>query len=128
MTALLSWIPDDRPRERLAAFGAGALSDAELLAILLRTGRPGENVVELAGALLARLGGLRELAQATEAELCAQTGVGPARAALVHAALELGRRATGARPRPGHRLGAAPDVWAHYRARLSLSPVEEFWA
>ena len=51
MTALLSWIPDDRPRERMAARGAGALSDAELVAILLGTGRPGENVVELAGSL-----------------------------------------------------------------------------
>ena len=128
MSALLSWIPDDRPRERLAARGASALSDAELLAILLGTGRPGENVVELAGALLARVGGVRELAGANEPELCAQRGVGPARAAVVHAAMELGRRAAGARPTPGRRLGAAADVWTHYRARLGLSPVEEFWA
>src|SRR6185295_611901 len=99
MSALLSWIPDDRPRERLAARGASALSDGELVAILLGTGRPGENVVELAGALLARIGGVRELAQANEPELCAQPGVGRARAAVVHAAMELGRRAAGAPPR-----------------------------
>jgi DNA repair protein RadC len=127
MTALLSWIPDDRPRERLAARGASALSDAELVAILLGTGRRGENVVELAGKLLARVGGVRELAQATERELRSQAGVGPARAAVVHAAMELGRRAAGARPAPGRRLGAATDVWTHYRARLALSAVEEFW-
>src|SRR4051812_9076426 len=95
MTALLAWIPDDRPRERMAARGAAALSDAELVAILLGTGRPGENVVELAGSLLARVGGVRELALANHPELCAQPGVGPARAAVVHAAMELGRRAAG---------------------------------
>jgi DNA repair protein RadC len=128
MTALLAWIPDDRPRERLASLGPSALSDAELVAILLGTGRPGENVVELAGALLARLGSVRELAQAHRRELCDHPGVGPARAATLCAALELGRRAAGARPTPGRRLGAAADVWAHYRARLGLSPVEEFWA
>jgi DNA repair protein RadC len=85
-------------------------------------------VVELAGSLLARVGGIRELAGANEPELCAQPGVGPARAAVVHAAMELGRRAAGCRPTPGRRLGAAADVWSHYRARLGLSPVEEFWA
>jgi DNA repair protein RadC len=128
MTALLSLIPDDRPRERLAARGPGALSDAELLAILLGTGRRGENVLELARNLLARLGGLPDIGHATESELRAQAGVGPARAAVIHAALELGRRAAGARPRRGRRLGAAAEVWSHYRARLALAPVEEFWA
>jgi DNA repair protein RadC len=127
MTALAAWNPDDRPRERLASRGAPALADGELLAILLGTGRPGENVVAMASALLARFGGLGELAQASVAELRAQPGVGQARAAVLHAALELGRRSAGARPRRGHRLGAAADVWNHYRARLSLHPVEEFW-
>jgi DNA repair protein RadC len=127
MTALLSWNPDDRPRERLASRGPEALADGELLAILLGSGRPGENVVELANTLLARLGGLRELAAARETELCGQPGVGPARAAAVSAALELGRRSVGARPRRGCRLGSAPDVWTHYRARLTVAPVEEFW-
>jgi len=128
MPALLSWIPDDRPRERLAAHGPSCLSDTELLAILLGSGRRGENVVQLAGAMLGRAGDLGALAQTFEAELCAQPGVGPARAAVVRAALELGRRAVGARPRRGRRLAAASDVWAHYRARLSCAPVEEFWA
>jgi DNA repair protein RadC len=127
MTALASWNPDDRPRERLAACGPEALADGELLAILLGSGRPGENVVELANQLLAGMGGLRELALACEAELCRHPGVGPARAAIVSAALALGRRAVGARPRRGRRLGAATDVWTHYRARLAAAPVEEFW-
>jgi DNA repair protein RadC len=128
MSALLSLNPDDLPRERLAARGAAALADAELLAILLGTGRRGENVLELARTLLARVGGLADLAHATEVELRTQAGVGPARAAVIHAALELGRRTAGARPQRGRRLSAAAEVWMHYRARLALAPVEEFWA
>lgn len=127
MPALLSWTPDDRPRERLVSRGALGLSDAELVALLLGSGRRGENAVELATALLARVGGLRGLTEASVDELCAQPGVGSARAAVLHAALELGRRAAGARPERGRRLGSATEVWTHYRARLALLPVEEFW-
>jgi DNA repair protein RadC len=127
MTALVAWNPDDRPRERLAARGPEALADGELLAILLGSGRPGGNVVELANRLLARMGGLGEMAMARGGELCAEPGIGPARAAVITAALELGRRTVGTRPRRGRRLGDATDVWTHYRARLALSPVEEFW-
>lgn len=127
MPTLLSLIPDDRPRERLAAQGPACLTDAELVAILLGSGRAGENAVDLAGGLLARLGGLRGLAEATAPELCAQRAIGPARAAVLRAALELGRRAVGTRPRRGERLGSASDVWTHYRARLALAVVEEFW-
>jgi DNA repair protein RadC len=53
--------------------------------------------------------------------------VGPARAAVIQSALELGRRVTGCRPERGRFLGHAADVWTHYRARLGASPVEEFW-
>jgi DNA repair protein RadC len=127
MTALLSWVPDDRPRERLAAHGPASLSDAELVALLLGSGRPGQNAVELATTLLAEVGGLTGLAQAGQAELCDLDGIGSARAAVLRAALELGRRAVGSRPERGRRLGAAAEVWAHYRARLALAPIEEFW-
>jgi DNA repair protein RadC len=127
MTALATWIPDDRPRERLLARGAATLSDAELIALLLGSGRPGQNVVEVAAALLTRLGGLAGLALAEGAELRDEPGVGLARAATLQAALELGRRAVGSRPERGRRLGAAADVWAHFRARLAPTPIEEFW-
>ena len=103
------------------------MSDAELLAILLGSGRQGQNVVEIAHDLLARTGDLRALAESAEAELCALPGVGPARAAVIQAAVELGRRVTGSRPERGRFLGNAADVWTHYRARLEASPVEEFW-
>lgn len=127
MPALVASNPDDRPRERLAARGPTSLSDAELVAILLGTGRPGESAVAVAGSLLARLGGLRGLADATSGELCAQRAIGPARAAVLRAALELGRRVVGTRPVRGQRLASAGEVWAHYRARLAVSAVEEFW-
>jgi DNA repair protein RadC len=127
MPALLALAPEDRPRERLLSRGPSSLSDAELLAILLGSGRQGQNVVEIAHDLLARAGDLRGLSESSEAELCALAGVGPARAAVIQAAIELGRRVTGSRPERGRFLGHAADVWTHYRARLGASPVEEFW-
>ena len=60
-------------------------------------------------------------------ELRAQPGIGTARAAVLKAAVELGRRVAGSRPERGRRLGAASDVWDHYRARLAFAPSEEFW-
>jgi len=127
MPALAALAVEDRPRERLLSRGAASLSDAELVAILLGSGRQGQNVVEIAHELLARAGDLRGLAASPEAELRASPGVGPARAAVVQAAVELGRRVTGNRPERGRFLGNAADVWTHYRARLAGSPVEEFW-
>jgi DNA repair protein RadC len=127
MPALLALAAEDRPRERLLAQGPAALSDAELVAVLLGSGRQGQNALEIAQALLGHMRDLRGLAEASEAELCCQSGVGPARAAVIRAALELGRRATGCRPERGRHLGHASDVWTHYRARLAASPVEEFW-
>jgi DNA repair protein RadC len=127
MPALLALAPEDRPRERLLSRGPASLSDAELLAVLLGSGRQGQNVVEIAHDLLARAGDLRALAESAEAELCALPGVGPARAAVIRAAVELGRRVTGFRPERGRLLGNAADVWTHYRARLCAFAVEEFW-
>jgi DNA repair protein RadC len=82
----------ERPRERLQHFGPQALSLAELLAIILRTGTHGDNALELANKLLARYGGLPGLVRADFRELCAQHGMGEAKSAQVKAALEIGRR------------------------------------
>ena len=82
----------ERPRERLQHFGPQALSLAELLAIILRTGTRGDNALELANKLLARYGGLPGLVRADFRELCAQHGMGEAKSAQVKAALEIGRR------------------------------------
>lgn len=82
----------ERPRERLAEIGAHALSTAELLAILLRTGLPGENAVQLGQRLLQTFGGLNGLRRASFQEVCSQHGVGKAKAAQIKAAIELGKR------------------------------------
>ena len=82
----------ERPRERLAHYGAGALSTAELLAIILRTGFAGCSVMDLSLHLLSRYGGLSGLARASFRELCQETGLNTAKVAQLKAALELGRR------------------------------------
>jgi DNA repair protein RadC len=83
---------DERPRERLLHYGASALSPTELLAIILRTGTTRNNVIELAGNLLNKYGGLRGLMRAEIGELCAEYGLGEAKASQLKAALEIGRR------------------------------------
>ena len=82
----------DRPRERLEREGPSALSNAELLAILLRVGVAGENAVRVAERLLAQLNGLPGLHRAAFTDLKSQKGIGPAKAAQLQAAIELGRR------------------------------------
>jgi DNA repair protein RadC len=82
----------ERPRERLQRAGAAALSTGELLAILLRVGSPGENVLALSTRLLVEFGGLSGLARADHNDLAQVKGVGPAKTAQLKAALELGRR------------------------------------
>jgi DNA repair protein RadC len=119
--------PSQRPRERLADRGAAALSDAELLAVVLGSGTRGRDVLTVAGELLGASGELRALADATDQELARVRGIGPTRALVLQAAFELGRRAAGSRPHRGRRLGHAADVWTHFRARLAHAPVEEFW-
>ncbi len=84
--------PSQLPRERLARLGAPVLSDQELLAIVIGSGRPGESVIELAAGLLAEAGGLAALAGARPEELARRPGVGRAKAAAIVASLELGRR------------------------------------
>lgn len=84
--------PDQRPRERLISFGAGVLSDAEILAILLGTGTGNETSIELAQRVLASRGGMSFLAEASAEELVGIRGIGPAKTAQIKAAIELGRR------------------------------------
>lgn len=84
--------PDQRPRERMLRLGADALSDVELVALLLGSGRPGVGALGTARELLAASGGLAGLARAGAAELARSSGVGPAKATRVVAALALARR------------------------------------
>jgi len=84
--------PDARPREKLLAHGAGALADAELVALLLRTGLPGLSVLQLAQGMLDDLGGLTGLLHAQPADLGRIKGLGPAKRAEIAAIMELARR------------------------------------
>jgi len=101
---------DDRPRERLAAVGAAALSHAELLAILLRVGTKGENAVRLAERLLAQWGGLPGLHRMSHADLCQVKGIGQAKAAQLMAAIELGRRIAVSSPDERHAISSPADA------------------
>jgi DNA repair protein RadC len=87
-----NWPVDERPRERLIRHGAAGLSDAQLLAIILRTGDTKKSAIGLAREILFRFGTLKEIESAASAELNEIKGVGPAKTAQLKAALELGRR------------------------------------
>ncbi len=89
---------EDRPREKLVKFGPGSLTDSELLAILLRTGVQGENVLVLSQRLLRDYGGLSGLSRIPLSQLCELRGLGEAKAAQLKAALEIGRRLLLAEP------------------------------
>jgi DNA repair protein RadC len=100
----------ERPRERLAKLGAQALSQAELLAILLRVGAPGENAVQVGQRLLRDLGGLAGIHRASYDEVCSQYGIGPAKAAQIKAAIELGRRLAVAAPEERPTVNSPEDA------------------
>lgn len=118
---------NERPRERLQHYGAQALSTAELLAIILRTGVDGENVVHLAERLLAQFGGLPGLARASFAELCQVKGIGPAKVTQLKAALELGRRLMVATGEERPQVHSPADVAHLVGSEMALLPQEEFW-
>ncbi|KKM09009.1 DNA repair protein RadC [Clostridiales bacterium PH28_bin88] len=99
-----------RPRERMLASGVQALSNTELLAILLRTGNPGETALGVAARILSGPGGLRYLAEATLDDLKGVKGVGLAKAAQVKAAVELGRRVAAARGEERPVIKSPSDV------------------
>ena len=101
---------DERPRERLRQRGPAALSNSELMAILLRTGVRGENVLSLASRLLARFDGLAGLARASFGELCGERAVGEAKAAQLMAALELGKRLVSTQPDERATVRSPQDV------------------
>lgn len=118
----------DRPRERLGALGCEALSDSELLALVLRTGVGGRDAVDVARAVLAACGGLRGAARASLRELARTTGVGDAKAASLLAAAEIARRLGAHRLAPGDPVRSPADVHRHFYARLRDARQESFIA
>lgn len=112
------WPAAERPRERLLAKGPEALSDAHLLAVLLRTGRRESSAVHVAMDVLDRIGGVAELARCGVEELCSIAGIGPAKAAQVKAAVELGRRTLAQPLSTGTRIASSGDLFKHFHPRL----------
>jgi DNA repair protein RadC len=117
---------DERPRERLARAGEGALSTAELLAIILRTGLGGENVLAMATRLISKYNGLPGLARASFAELQAEKGLGKAKTAQIKAALELGRRMLLTSPEDRFAVRSPADVAQLLMAEMAHLEQEHF--
>ena len=115
--------PDGRPREKLKALGAGSLSEAELLAIILRVGTQGESVIDLANRLLVTYGGLVGLGRVSFAELCDVHGLGEAKACQLKAALELGRRLLFAQPEERLQVRSPADLAP--LLMLELAPLDQ---
>jgi DNA repair protein RadC len=120
------WPGGERPREKLLERGAHALSDAELLAVLLGAGVRGQSAVELARTLISEFGSLRELMNAEQARLTRQRGIGAARYAVLKAALELARRHFREALRLGPALAAPEATRAFLLAQLRDRPYEVF--
>ena len=120
------WPAADRPREKLLEKGAGALSEAELLAIFLRTGMRGKSAVDLAREMLKHFGSLRALLAADQKEFCALPGMGPAKYAQLQATLEMARRHLGEALERGKPLSDPVATRKYLVARFRDMPYEVF--
>jgi len=122
------WSEEDRPREKLERLGAQALSDAELLAILVGSGSTKEDAVTLMKRILSDCNNnLNSLGKMTIHDLCEYNGVGPAKAITILAACELGKRRQQERPEERPDLGTATRLYNHMHPVLQDLDVEEFW-
>ncbi|HAT32241.1 MAG TPA: hypothetical protein DCW29_15745 [Janthinobacterium sp.] len=121
------WPAQERPRERLISQGAAALSDAELLAVFLRTGVRGKSAVELARDTVGRFGSLHGLFGASLKDFSSVHGLGPAKFAQLQAVMELARRAIEEELASGQSLASPQAVKAYLRLTLSGQAHESFF-
>lgn len=122
------WAEEDRPREKMERLGAQALSDAELLAILIGSGSPKEDAVSLMKRILADChNNLNTLGKMSIHDLCQYNGVGPAKAITIMAACELGKRRQMESPEERPDLGTATRIYNHMHPVMQDLDVEEFW-
>lgn len=126
--AIKDWPEGERPRERLLAHGARVLSDAELLALFLRTGSSGRSAIDIGRAALAHFGGLNALLAATPERYSEVAGLGPARYAMFQAVVELARRALQEDVRRDTLLNSPDKVRQYLRLWLGHLPHEVFAA
>ena len=124
--SIRDWPAAERPREKLLEQGSGSLSDAELLAIFLRTGVSGKSAVDLARHLLNQFGSLRALLEADLGAFSEQLGLGPAKFAQLQAVLEMGRRHLAERMRQKTALENPQVVRDYLKAMLRHEPHEVF--
>lgn len=126
--AIRDWPEDDKPREKLLTKGAQSLSDAELLAIFLRTGVTGKSAVDVARDLMTRFKGLSRLIAASPQQFYEAPGLGPAKYAQLQAAVELARRALNEKMRAVDVLGSPRAVRDYLRLALAHREHEVFFA
>ncbi len=120
------WKENERPRERLAELGAGALSNSELLAILIGSGNATETAVGLMHRILSDCGGnLNRLGKMTLPELCAYNGIGPAKAITIMAACELGKRRQSEDVEERKRISSSCDIYNYFHPVMCDLPTEE---
>ncbi|MDX1655697.1 MAG: DNA repair protein RadC [Candidatus Competibacteraceae bacterium] len=124
--SIRDWPDAERPREKLLSRGAAALSDAELLAIFLRTGIKGRSAVDLARDLLGEFGGLRKLLEASQTEFCRAPGLGIAKYVQLQAVLELSRRHLEETLKRGSALTSVADTRRYLTTRMRHQPHEVF--
>lgn len=122
------WAEEDRPREKMERLGAQALSDAELLAILIGSGSPKEDAVSLMKRILNDCNNnLNTLGKMSIRDLCQYNGVGPAKAITIMAACELGKRRQMETPEERRDLGTATRIYNHMHPVMQDLDTEEFW-
>ncbi|MFZ4535364.1 RadC family protein [Propionivibrio sp.] len=126
--AITDWPKDERPRERLLAQGAAALSDAELLAIFLRVGVKGKSAVDLARDLIQRFSSLNQLFAASQNEFSLIPGMGPAKFAQLQAVLEMSRRALAEEMKQASAFATPGAVRDYLRLNLAGLKHEVFYA
>lgn len=124
--AISDWPVEERPREKLLKKGAEILSDAELLAIFLRTGSRGHTAVDLARLLLDDFGGLRPLLETSQVEFCKRHGLGPAKYAQLQAVLEMAKRHLFENIQRGDVLSNPDETRRYLLAQLQAYPHEVF--
>ena len=126
---IADWAEEDRPREKLERLGPSALSDAELLAILIGSGSAKEDAVTLMKRILSDChNNLNTLGKLSIADLCTYNGVGPAKAITIVAACELGKRRQAETPEQRPQLSSATRIYNYMHAKLQDLDTEEFWA
>ncbi|MGN0058000.1 MAG: DNA repair protein RadC [Phocaeicola plebeius] len=122
------WAVEDRPREKMMHHGAAALSNAELLAILVGSGNTEDSAVALMRKVLDRYGNsLSRLGKCSVEELCQFKGIGPAKAVTLLAASELGKRRKEEEPQKGTFIGCSLDLYEFFHPLMCDLPVEECW-